>query len=156
MKIRCSSLQNTRRLAGILASYAHAGDIIALYGTLGAGKTAFTRFFIQSLTGEETEVPSPTFTLLQTYEAAAFEIFHYDLYRLEREEDVYDLGVEEAFYEAVNLIEWPEKMGKLLPVRKILKVEITCEGEERIFELSSENPSWEKRLNKMEKELLLK
>ncbi len=156
MKIRCSSLQDTQRLAEVLAHQSRVGDIMALYGTLGAGKTAFARFFIQSLTGKETEVPSPTFTLLQTYEAPEFEIFHYDLYRLEQEEDVYDLGVEEAFYEAVNLIEWPEKMGKLLPVRKMLKIEIICEKEERIFNLSSENPSWEKRLNEMEKQLLLK
>ena len=146
---------DTVNLGRALAQVSVKGDIYALFGTLGMGKSVLSRAFVQYFQGE-VDVPSPTFTLLQTYEAPEFEIFHYDLYRLEREEDVYDLGVEEAFYEAVNLIEWPEKMGKLLPIRKILKVEITCEGEERIFELSSENPSWEKRLNKMEKELLLK
>ena len=71
----------TARLAAQIASRAQSGDMFALYGTLGMGKSVFARAFIQALTGAE-EVPSPTFTLLQTYDAPEFEIYHYDLYRL--------------------------------------------------------------------------
>ena len=97
----------TARLAAQIASRAQSGDVFALYGTLGMGKSVFARAFIQALTGAE-EVPSPTFTLLQTYDAPEFEIYHYDLYRLKSPEEVFELNIEEAIYGGVCLIEWPE------------------------------------------------
>ena len=142
------TLEQTQNLAKFLAHQLQIGDIIALYGTLGVGKTAFTRFLIQDLCGEQEEVPSPTFTLVQTYETKDISLYHYDLYRLKQPEEVFELGIEDAFYDGVSLIEWPEKMGKYLPEKKILKIEILCENQIRIFKFSSNNLKWKERLEK--------
>ena len=100
----------TDALAARLAVLASAGDIVGLAGELGAGKTTFARAFICARLGE-TEVPSPTFTLVQTYENGSTPIWHFDLYRLQNSEEIYELGIEEAFETAISLIEWPEKMA---------------------------------------------
>ena len=112
----------TELLASRVAKLAQTGDVFALFGTLGMGKSVFARAFIQELTGAE-DVPSPTFTLLQTYEAANFDIYHYDLYRLKSAEEIFELNMEEAIYTGVSLIEWPEKMGAYLP-RNCFKITI--------------------------------
>lgn len=110
--------QETARIASELAQKLHVGDIVALYGTLGMGKTAFCRGFIQSfLNGQD--VPSPTFTLLQTYDTPKFPIYHFDMYRLKSPEEAFEIGIEDAFAEGVSLIEWPEKIGNLLPKKHI-------------------------------------
>ena len=106
---------DTALFAQNIAAQACKGDIFCLHGDLGAGKTSFSRAFIQSLTGQSTEVPSPTFTLVQTYEVASFSIWHFDLYRLEDPEEMYELGWEEALQDNVLLVEWPEKAGSLMP-----------------------------------------
>ena len=147
------TLEQTQKLAVSLAKQLQVGDIIALYGTLGVGKTAFTRFLIQSLCGEHEEVPSPTFTLLQTYDADDFSIYHYDLYRLKQPGEVFELGIEDAFYDGVSLIEWPEKMGKILPTKKILKIEISCADNIRTFKFSSDNLKWKDRLEKWNEQI---
>jgi len=107
-------LAATARLAASFAREARTGDVLALAGPLGVGKTSFARAFIAALGGEE-EVPSPTFTLVQLYELGRFTLYHFDLYRLTRPEEAYELGIEEAFAEGVSLIEWPERLGALLP-----------------------------------------
>ena len=142
------TLSQTKHLAESFAKLLDVGDVIALYGTLGVGKTAFTRFLVQSFCGEKEEVPSPTFTLLQTYETDDFPIFHFDLYRLKKPDEVLELGIEDAFYDGVSLIEWPDKMGNYLPQKKILKLEINCKDEVRVFTFSSDNPKWNERLEK--------
>ena len=81
----------TRTLADEIAGLAKPGDLIALWGDLGSGKTTFARGFINNLTGE-TEVPSPTFSLVQTYDAPDFVIWHFDLYRIDQPRDVLELG----------------------------------------------------------------
>ena len=109
---------DTIKIASELAQHVNVGDIIALYGTLGMGKTAFCRGFIQSfLNGQD--VPSPTFTLLQVYDTPQFPIYHFDMYRLKSPTEAYEIGIEDAFAEGVSLIEWPEKIGNLLPHRHI-------------------------------------
>ena len=105
----------TARLAAALAPLLRAGDVVALEGELGAGKTAFARALIRALTGRDEEAPSPTFTLVQTYEAADFDIWHFDLYRLEKPEDAFELGIEDAMAEGLTLIEWPDRLGPYLP-----------------------------------------
>jgi tRNA threonylcarbamoyladenosine biosynthesis protein TsaE len=107
----------TQRLAAALADICAVGDIIALHGDLGAGKTCFSRFFVHAL-GVEEEVPSPTFTLVQTYPLAnhsAEAIWHFDLYRIGNPAEAYELDIEDAFDTGISLIEWPENLGELMP-----------------------------------------
>lgn len=109
------NIADTAKLATQLSRHVEKGDVLALRGDLGAGKTAFSRYFIQAFLGEKTEVPSPTFTLLQTYDTPSFSLWHFDLYRLSRAEEALELGIEDAFNEGVSLIEWPEIITTLLP-----------------------------------------
>jgi tRNA threonylcarbamoyladenosine biosynthesis protein TsaE len=109
----------TAHLAARLASVARPGDVIALHGTLGMGKTAFARAFIRRLAGTEEEVPSPTFTLVQSYDTAAGTIWHFDLYRLAKPADVWELGLEDALAGGIVLIEWPDRLGSDLPRRRL-------------------------------------
>ncbi len=108
----------THALAGSLAREARIGDVIALAGALGTGKTSFARAFVRAL-GVEDEVPSPTFTLVQTYDTARGTVWHFDLYRLARPDDAYELGLEEAMGDGIALIEWPERLGTLLPRERL-------------------------------------
>jgi tRNA threonylcarbamoyladenosine biosynthesis protein TsaE len=103
----------TARLAGRLAPLLRTGDMIALSGDLGAGKTAFARALIGAL-GSDEEVPSPTFTLLQTYETAAGPVWHFDLYRIRTENELAELGWDDALVQGIVLVEWPDRAGGLL------------------------------------------
>lgn len=108
--------EETNRLAKKLAKTLHWPQTIFLKGDLGAGKTSFARALIRALSSDEAlNVPSPTFTLLQTYETKAGSIHHYDLYRLEEPEEVFELGWEESVADALCLIEWPDRAGDFLP-----------------------------------------
>ncbi len=104
----------TAALARRIAGLASAGDVIGLGGDLGVGKTTFARFFIAALGGDD-EVPSPTFSLVQIYPLETATVWHFDLFRLRRPEDAYELGVEDAFADGISLIEWPDRLGPLLP-----------------------------------------
>ena len=106
-----------------------AGQTVCLLGGLGAGKTTLVRGMIQSVLGD-IDVPSPTYTLVQTYEMPEFELWHCDMYRLDRPEDGYELGLIDAFEEAVCLIEWPDKLGELIP-DDAMRIEIAFDGEGR-------------------------
>lgn len=123
--VTCSlpDLQATQGLGQALAALARPGDVIALEGDLGSGKTCLARAFIKALghpgTAESEEIPSPTFTLVQVYERRPAAVWHFDLYRLERPEDVYELGFEEALGGAISLIEWPGRLGALLPGERL-------------------------------------
>jgi tRNA threonylcarbamoyladenosine biosynthesis protein TsaE len=118
-------LDATLRLAGRLAACARRGDIFALTGPLGSGKTELARAFIRRLTSAAEEVPSPTFTLLQRYDSAQGPIFHFDLYRLETPEQSFELGIDDAFADGICLIEWSERLGGLLP-RRHLSIELAA------------------------------
>lgn len=105
-----------RRLAGLV----RPGDVIALTGGLGAGKTSFARAFINALPTPADEaadehVPSPTFTLVQTYERRPAPVWHFDLYRLSDPGEVEELGWEEALDDGIVLVEWPDRLGDRLP-----------------------------------------
>jgi tRNA threonylcarbamoyladenosine biosynthesis protein TsaE len=132
----------TDGLGRALAGLARAGDVIALWGDLGAGKTRLARAFIAALTGED-EVPSPTFTLVQTYEAAIGTLWHFDLYRLTAAEEALELGLEEALSGGVVLIEWPERLGAMLP-RQRLDVRLQFAGGDnaRLATLQAHGVRW--------------
>ncbi|PKP79552.1 MAG: tRNA (adenosine(37)-N6)-threonylcarbamoyltransferase complex ATPase subunit type 1 TsaE [Alphaproteobacteria bacterium HGW-Alphaproteobacteria-2] len=109
----------TVRLAQPMAGHLRAGDAILLEGPVGAGKTHFARALIRALQhhagAEPEEVPSPSFTLVQTYRAGELEIWHADLYRLGDVGELAELGLDEAFERALVLVEWPEKLGDMAP-----------------------------------------
>src|SRR5260370_33448677 len=108
----------TAALAARLAALARPGDVIALKGELGAGRTSFARAFIRARGGREA-VPSPTFTLVQVSELGEAPIWHIDGYRLRDPEEAWELDIEDAFRDGVSLIEWPERLGSLVPVRRL-------------------------------------
>lgn len=108
----------TASLAAALARQARPGDVVTLAGPLGVGKTSFARAFIAAL-GVRDEVPSPTFTLVQTYDTARGVVWHFDLYRLSGPEEARELGLEEALIDGIVLIEWPDRLGALLPRERL-------------------------------------
>lgn len=105
-----------RRLAHDMAFALKQGDTLLLEGDLGAGKTTFARALIEALAGEAgIEIPSPTFTLVQSYTTPRFDIAHFDLYRLSAPEELHELGLDHALARGIAIIEWPERAGDLLP-----------------------------------------
>jgi tRNA threonylcarbamoyl adenosine modification protein YjeE len=127
----------TDALAARLAAVARPGDVIALKGELGAGKTRFARAFIGARGGGT--VPSPTFTLMQSYDLPGGTIWHFDLYRLRAAEEAWELGIEDAFLDGISLIEWPERLGILLPRRRLLiELNFTDKPQARRAQLSGD------------------
>lgn len=112
----------TCAVAAGLARLVRAGDVLALWGGLGAGKTVFARALLRARAGADIEVPSPTFTLVQIYEglgADAADVFHFDLYRIAAPEDALEIGIEDAFAGGIAMIEWPGRLGPLLPTDRL-------------------------------------
>jgi tRNA threonylcarbamoyl adenosine modification protein YjeE len=104
----------TTRLGQALATLLRAGDSLLLDGPIGTGKSHLARALIRARLGPEEDVPSPTFTLVQTYQGDP-DIWHADLYRLTHPDEVVELGLEDAFATAICLIEWPDRLGSILP-----------------------------------------
>lgn len=102
---------DTAQLAADIGACVSQGDTLLLEGDIGAGKTHFARSLIQSLQSPPEDVPSPTFTLIQTYDTQAGEVWHADLYRLSGPGDIYETGLFDAMEQAVCLIEWPDRLG---------------------------------------------
>src|SRR5215469_15919496 len=120
----------TEQLGATLAQRLRQGDIVGLYGELGSGKTTLARAILRAAAGDPgLIVPSPTFTLVEVYDTPHGSYWHFDLYRLEEPEQVFELGWEEALAEGIALIEWPERLGALLP--KHLSVTLEIEGDGR-------------------------
>ena len=123
MSIRMlSDLADTERLAAALAGVVRPGDAILLSGELGAGKTALARAFLRALTDDPgLDVPSPTFTLVQTYDTPKGRVHHYDLWRLTDHRAMAELGWDDAL-EDIVLVEWPDRLGPLTPPHALLIV----------------------------------
>jgi tRNA threonylcarbamoyl adenosine modification protein YjeE len=108
-------LDATARLGAAIARGLAVGDAVALWGELGAGKTTLARAVLRAL-GVSEDVPSPTFTLVQTYETARLPVSHYDLYRLRSVRELEELGFDDALAEGAVLVEWPERAPEALPL----------------------------------------
>jgi len=104
----------TRALGARIAAGLSVGDLVALEGDLGAGKTTLARAILRSL-GVSEDVPSPTFTLVQLYETPDLTVRHYDLYRIENANEIAELGIDEAVEDGAALVEWPERADGRLP-----------------------------------------
>src|SRR3569623_3759989 len=109
-----AGLPGTQALGARIAGGLTAGDLVALEGDLGAGKTTLARAILRSL-GVTEDVPSPTFTLVQLYETPDLTVRHYDLYRIENANEIAELGIDEAVEDGVALVEWPERADGRLP-----------------------------------------
>jgi len=135
----------TEALGSGLASILHPGDVVALSGDLGAGKTTLARGILTAL-GLEEEAPSPSFAIVQPYDVpeVRLPVWHVDLYRLEEASDAEELGLEEARDYAVLLIEWPERLGSALWSDALrLRLEIAEGGARRLT--ADVPPAWEGR-----------
>ncbi len=107
--------EHTRALAQRVGQALRPGDVVLLSGQIGAGKTHFARSLIQSLQDMPEDVPSPTFTLVQVYDTRSGELWHADLYRLTGPDECVELGLTEAFENAICLVEWPDRLEDLTP-----------------------------------------
>ena len=139
-----------RNFAHELGAVLALRDIVLLRGDIGAGKSFIARAVIQSLQEQPEDIPSPTFTLVQTYETSVGEVWHADLYRLSSVGEVEELGLFEAFDSAICLIEWPDILGSLIP-RKALQIDIAyaLQNEGRQIALHYEERFWSKRLEEI-------
>ena len=142
-----ASEDETRRLAADLAAIVAPGDVLALHGDLGVGKSALARALIRALAeAPDLEVPSPTFTLVQTY-ATRIPVAHFDLYRLGDPDELREIGFEDALAEAVTLIEWPGRAGAELPADRLdITIDLGRTAEARTFRLAGD-ARWLARLD---------
>ena len=124
-----ADLGATERFGAELAARLQPGRHLLLEGDLGAGKSTLARAVLQAL-GVREDMPSPTFTLVQTYETRIGPVWHVDLYRLSDPDEVLELGLEEAFEDAVCLIEWPDRLGDNLP-DSYSRLTLSVDGERR-------------------------
>jgi len=141
------SLKHTRKFGEVLGEIAEPGDVFTLQGPLGAGKTALTQAIARGLgVDPRIYVTSPTFSLLHEYQGR-IPLYHLDLYRLAGEEDIESLGFQEYFSgNGLTVIEWPERLGSLMPAER-LNIELAISGEEcRTVKLTGYGDSWKKRV----------
>ncbi len=121
------------------------GDTVLLDGQVGAGKTHFARSLIQSILDVPEDVPSPTFTLVQTYDTAQGPLWHTDLYRVTSDQEIDELGLVEAFDDAICLVEWPDRLGPVTPA-DALHMQIAVDDMARHVTLHWTDAKWSARL----------
>lgn len=146
-QLHLNSPDQTCHLARKIGPLLGPGDTILLAGGVGAGKTHFARCLIQSRLSEPEDVPSPTFTLVQTYDTDAGDIWHADLYRLSDLSEIDELGLTQAFADAICLIEWPDRLGTEAPASALtLHLETQHGDDTRMATFTWTDPSWGDRL----------
>ena len=133
----------TTRLGAAVARALKPGEAVCLTGPPGAGKSTLARGLVRALTRPDEDVPSPTFTLVQFYDGPRFPLAHFDLYRLERSEEAFEIGLDEALEDGAAVIEWPERLGGRLPADR-LDIDIAMIGEGRTARLAAHG-AWEGR-----------
>ncbi len=148
--LHLADLAAVDKLGAAIAQEVRTGDILALSGDLGAGKTTLARAILSHL-GLAEEAPSPTFTIVVTYDSPPLRlpVWHVDLYRLDEPEETVELGLEEAFDTALSLIEWPERMGPYMPADRLwLSLAPATNGEGRVL-TADVPPAWEERVRRL-------
>ena len=147
LTLHAATPEQTSGIARSLGAILQPGDVILLEGDVGAGKTHFARSLIQSLLRHPEDVPSPTFTLVQTYDAVPAEIWHADLYRLTSVREIDELGLTEAFDVAICLVEWPDRLGPLGPAHALTLALRPGDGENaRVITAHWTDAKWNDRL----------
>jgi tRNA threonylcarbamoyladenosine biosynthesis protein TsaE len=121
------------------------GDVILLNGPVGAGKTHLARALIQSILIHPEDVPSPTFTLVQTYDTTRGPLWHTDLYRVSVNTEIDELGLIDAFDDAICLVEWPNRLGPVAPTNALV-IDLVPDGDARDARLGWTDTRWAKRL----------
>lgn len=134
----------TIALATKFAAILAPKDVLLLEGPIGAGKSFFSRALIRARTKTTEDIPSPTFTIVQTYPHENGDIWHCDLYRIGSSDDVIELGLDDAFDTAICLIEWPDRLGNLTP-ENALYLNFSVDGAIHTITVS-ENRNWAERL----------
>ncbi|MDZ7905487.1 MAG: tRNA (adenosine(37)-N6)-threonylcarbamoyltransferase complex ATPase subunit type 1 TsaE [Cypionkella sp.] len=136
---------STALMAQVFAQHLGAGATVLLSGPVGAGKSHFARALIRAYLGPDVEVPSPSFTLVQCYEAGEFEIWHADLYRLSNAGEVAELGLYDAMGRDLCLIEWPDRLADL--PKDSIHITLAYEGEGRRARISGASKSLQAALS---------
>ena len=150
LEIKITNEEEMAEIAILTGQIIKNKDILLLNGDIGAGKSYFSRKLIQSQQTVPEEVPSPTFTLVQTYETKLGEIWHVDLYRLTNAQGLIELGLSEAFEDKICLIEWPDLALAIVPETSLsLEILITAEQERRVKFSWSSSETWAQRIEKL-------
>jgi tRNA threonylcarbamoyladenosine biosynthesis protein TsaE len=124
MQLVSRSCDDTIKIGRRLAGGLRQGDIICLFGELGSGKTVLTQGIAEGIGFKRHQISSPTFVIIRQHEQGKLPLYHFDLYRLRSSEDIQALGYEEYFFgEGVSVVEWPDRLGCLLP-NEYLRIEI--------------------------------
>ncbi|MDR9392830.1 tRNA (adenosine(37)-N6)-threonylcarbamoyltransferase complex ATPase subunit type 1 TsaE [Roseovarius sp. SYSU LYC5161] len=148
LTFRLDSPEATAALARRIAARLEPGDVLLLDGPVGAGKTQFARNVILECLSVHEDVPSPTYTLVQTYDGRAGEIWHADLYRLGDTSELEELGLSEAFEHAICLVEWPDCLGDMVPGDALtLTFSVPHGDDRRDLVLHWTDPRWNSRLD---------
>ncbi len=131
LPLETESPEETSAFGAQLAALLQPGDVVALYGDLGAGKTHLAKGICGALGIPEAEVTSPTFTLINEYAGRCLTVYHFDAYRIRSEAEFYELGFEDYFYgDGICLVEWPERVASLLP-EDCLRLRLSHGGDNR-------------------------
>lgn len=134
--ITTNSEEETYQLAEKIADKLKRGDVVCLQGELGSGKTRFVKGFAPNFGVDRNEIQSPTYTLIHEYNRKDYlPLYHLDCYRLEREEEAVEIGVEDYFFgQGVSVVEWPERIASLIPEEAInIRIEITGPASRQFF-----------------------
>ena len=145
VQIDIADEDGTRSVGKALGATLRSGDVVCLTGPLGAGKTTLARAVLSQAVGA-LEAPSPTFSLVETYQTDAISVWHFDLYRLEAPADVWELGLEEALETGACLIEWPEKIASYLPENILVLNLKPSDTSSRVLTIRAQS-AWFKRLH---------
>lgn len=137
----------TAHLARTIGATLEPGDVVLLEGSIGAGKTHFARALIQSILDTPEDVPSPTFTIVQVYDTQRGELWHADLYRLTSTFELEELGLSQAFEDAICLVEWPDRLGEETPQTALrLCLETGPDEDARVLTATWTHPRWTKMM----------